>query len=201
FSVQAWKNRQASESPRPGGRPSDTVRVNEQQIVENPLSEELRKLSTRLVETSQQLDEENKVEFVSTANRCLVLIEQLEQWLAQGLEGQVYWIETSGEHTQRLSLCNAPIGVGPALKEQLYEVTPTVILTSATLSVGGAEGFSHFQQRLGLDECATLQLGSPFNYPEQAEMHLFRTMPDPSADPAGFEEAVLEKIEEYVLAS
>src|SRR5262249_38397478 len=140
-------------------------------------------------------------EFVSASGRCLILAEQLDQWLAQGLEGQVYWIETSGEHTQRLSLSSAPIEVGPALKEQLYEVTPTVILTSATLSGGGAEGFAHFQQRLGLDECATLQLGSPFNYPEQAEMHLFRTMPDPSADPAGFEEAVLEKIEEFVLAS
>ena len=44
----------------------------------------------------------------------------------------------------------------------------------------------------------TLQLGSPFNYREQVELHLFRNMPDPSADPAGYEEAVLEKIPEYV---
>ena len=44
-------------------------------------------------------------------------------------------------------------------------------MTSATLSVGGSGGFRHFQQRLGLEECATLQLGSPFDYRAQVELH------------------------------
>src|SRR5205823_3207123 len=92
-----------------------------------------------------------------------------------------------------------PIEVGPALKQQLYDKVPTVVLTSATLSVGGRAGFTHFQHRLGLEDCATLQLGSPFNYREQAELHLFRNMPDPTAVPAAFEDAVLAKIQEYVL--
>jgi ATP-dependent DNA helicase DinG len=72
------------------------------------------------------------------------------------------------------------------------------VLTSATLSVGGKTGFGHCQQRLGLDECETLPLGSPFNYQEQVELHLFRKMPDPSALHAAFEDACLEKIQEYV---
>jgi ATP-dependent DNA helicase DinG len=76
-----------------------------------------------------------------------------------------------------------------------------VILTSATLSVGGKTGFRHFQGRLGLDGCEAVQLGSPFNYREQAELHLFRSMPDPSADPAAYEEAVLARIPEYVQRS
>jgi ATP-dependent DNA helicase DinG len=84
------------------------------------------------------------------------------------------------------------------LRDQLYSQVPTVVLTSATLSTGGRAGFELFQQRLGLDGCETLQLGSPFNYREQAELHLFRKMPDPASDPAGFEEAALEKIREYV---
>jgi ATP-dependent DNA helicase DinG len=75
---------------------------------------------------------------------------------------------------------------------------PTVVLTSATLSTGGSHGFRHFQSRLGLGDCTTLQLGSPFDYREQAELHLFRRMPDPKADPDGFESACLEKIREYV---
>ena len=95
-------------------------------------------------------------------------------------------------------LASAPIEVGPALQEQLYKKVPTVIMTSATLSAGGRGGFRHFQQRLGLDKATTLQLGSPFNYREQAELHLFRHMPDPAALPAKFEEAVLAKIPEYV---
>jgi ATP-dependent DNA helicase DinG len=122
----------------------------------------------------------------------------LTQWLGQELEGQVYWVEVTSGRTQRVQLASAPVEVGPALQQQLYSQVPTVILTSATLSAGGRSGFDHFQQRLGLEECQTLQLGSPFDFWEQAELHLFRRMPDPSADPAAFEEAALAKIQEYV---
>jgi ATP-dependent DNA helicase DinG len=81
----------------------------------------------------------------------------------------------------------------------LYSKVPTVILTSATLSIGGAAGFRHFQGRLGLSEdCGTRQLGSPFDYRELVELHLCRAMPDPSADPAGYEEAVFKKVPEFV---
>src|SRR5262249_39633356 len=98
-------------------------------------------------------------------------------------------------------LASAPIEVGPALRQQLYERVPTVILTSATLSVGGSTGFSHFQRRLGQEDCATLQLGSPFDYRRQVELHLFRNMPDPAASPAVYEDAVLEKIPECLQRS
>ncbi len=84
------------------------------------------------------------------------------------------------------------------MREQLYDKVPTVIMTSATLSAGGKSGFRHFQGRLGLDDCSTLQLGSPFNYREQVELHLFRNMPDPSALPSKYEDAVLAKIPEYI---
>src|SRR5439155_1454172 len=63
---------------------------------------------------------------------------------------------------------------------------------------GGRAGFDHFRQRLGLEDCDTLQLGSPFNFREQAELHLFRRMPDPASLPDAFEEAALEQIKDYV---
>ena len=82
----------------------------------------------------------------------------------------------------------------------LYDKVPTVIMTSATLSVGGTDGFRHFQERLGPATAAeTLQLGSPFDYREQVELHLFRAMPDPSRRPGGAtRRPSLEKIPEYV---
>jgi ATP-dependent DNA helicase DinG len=88
--------------------------------------------------------------------------------------------------------------VGPVLQQRLYTQGPIVVMTSATLSIGGRAGFGHFQQRLGMEDSATLQLGSPFNYCEQAELHLFRQMPDPGAAPERFEEAAFAKIGEYV---
>src|SRR5262249_25109243 len=154
----------------------------------------LVKLSSALADVgNQQTADEQKIEYVAAANRCLTLAGSIKQWLGQELAGQVYWIEVNGERAPRITPASAPIEVGPARREQLFGEVPSVILTSATLSVGGKEGFNYFRQRLGLYAGATLQLGSPFNYPEQAELHLFRRMPDPATFPAAFEEAALAK--------
>jgi ATP-dependent DNA helicase DinG len=199
--VQAW----IAQQPRGGrggvgGSSSDSLRVRQPQIVEDPLSEELEKLAACLDDCAELRDrEEEKIELTAVSGRCRGLARSVQGWLAQELEGQVYWVEVTGGRSPRLQLASAPIEVGPALQEQLYSKVPTVIMTSATLSAGGRSGFDHFRQRLGLTDCGTLQLGSPFNYREQAELHLFRRMPDPAADPPGFEEAALAKIQEYVL--
>jgi ATP-dependent DNA helicase DinG len=194
---------QASQ-PRPSGRPrgvTEMLRIHQPNVVADCVSEELKKLATRLDSIAERFpSDEDRIEFTSAATRCQGLALSLEQWLGQQLPGQVYWIEmTNSARGQRLSLASAPVEVGPALREQLYEKVPSVILTSATLSAGGRTGFQHCQQRLGLEDSTTLQLGSPFNYQEQVELHLFRQMPDPTADPPGFEEAVLSRIQEYVL--
>jgi ATP-dependent DNA helicase DinG len=186
------------ERPLPHGRGSDSIRVRQPNIVPDVLSEELQKLGSSLDAVAETLDEEQQIEFIAVADRARALALGIQQWLAQALEGQVYWIDITSGRGERVDLASAPIDVGPALREQLYDKVPTVILTSATLSAGGKSGFRHFQGRLGLDDCPTHQLGSPFNYREQVELHLFRAMPDPSAVPAKYEDAVLEKIPEYI---
>ncbi len=55
-----------------------------------------------------------------------------------------------------------------------------------------------FRTGWGSIPATTLQLGSPFNYREQAELHLFRSMPDPTRDANAYEEAMLQRIPEYV---
>jgi ATP-dependent DNA helicase DinG len=195
-SILTWMNSQPRpRGPRPAG---DTFRVNAPHPVPDVLSEELKKLSTLVAKFADNLDEEGKIEFVAVAERALGLALTLQQWLAQILAGQVYWIEASQGRQTRLELVSAPIDVGPVLDELLYTKVPSVIMTSATLSAGGRNGFRYFQDRLGLGSSKTLQLGSPFNYRQQVELHLFRSMPDPSQDPTGYEEAVLRRIPEYV---
>ena len=151
------------------------------------------------------MDEEHKVEFTALAERARGLALSLAcTWLAQELPGQVYWVDNS--HSTGRQQIASSLGLQPLplwwpkclCRQQLYEVVPSVILTSATLSIGGRSGFRHFQHRLGLNDCSTLQLGSPFDYRRQVELHLFRQMPDPSADPGRYEAAALEKIPEYV---
>jgi ATP-dependent DNA helicase DinG len=188
--VRAWQDRQG---------PRGTGRVREPGIVPNGLSEELTKLGSQLTRCAEALtSDEEKVELTSAADRCDGFAAAVSQWLAQGLDDQVYWVETRGERQGRVVLASAPVEVGPALREHLYSKVPTVVMTSATLSAGGATGFKHAQRRLGLTDAETVQLGSPFDFREQVELHLFRQMPDPSAVPAKYEDAVLDKLPEYI---
>jgi ATP-dependent DNA helicase DinG len=187
--VAAWQTNQ----------PRSTGRVRSPHVVSDSVSEELTKLASHLSQIAAQAqDEGDKIELTAAAGRCHGLAGGIRQWLAQELVDQVYWVEVGGDRSHRVTLASAPIEVGPALQQHLYDKVPTVIQTSATLSCGGRSGFRHFQERSGFHNCTTLQLGSPFNYREQAELHLFRQMPDPSAQAEVFEGAVQIKIQKYV---
>jgi ATP-dependent DNA helicase DinG len=131
------------------------------------------------------------------------LAGELSSWHSQQLAGAVYWVESSWNRrgTPRLTLAAAPIDVGPALREQLFQRTKTVILTSATLSTGKRPSFDFFQQRIGLTQCDALRLDSPFNYCEQAELVTFRGMPDPGGQRDAFERASIEAIKRLVRES
>jgi ATP-dependent DNA helicase DinG len=176
-------------------------RVRTAGIVPDALSEELDKLASVLSAIANKLSaEDEKIELTSRSTRLAALANTVRQWLAQSLGGQVYWVEVKTTMGRpRVSLASAPIEVGQALKEQLYDKVPAVVLTSATLSAGGKEGFAHVQHRLGLDDADTLQLGSPFDYKKQVQLHLFQnTMPDPAGRSAEFEEQVIAKLPEYL---
>jgi ATP-dependent DNA helicase DinG len=175
-------------------------RVRQPNIVDNSLSEELRKLASNLNRLAKPMSsDEEKIEFTAVAQRCDALGLAIDQWLGQEMEGQVYWIEAQSARQQpRVSLACAPIEVGPALKQRLYSKVPTVVLTSATLSAGGQSGFEHAKRRLGLEDCPAKLLGSPFDYRSQVELYLFRDLPDPSAQSKAYEDAVLARIPEYV---
>jgi ATP-dependent DNA helicase DinG len=93
------------------------------------------------------------------------------------------------------------------MRQQLFDQVPTVIMTSATLSVGrpspspspgtGRGAFQFFQSRVGLTQTDTVQVGSPFDYREQAELVTLRDMPDPTGDREPYERRCVEMIEHY----
>ena len=181
-----------------------TGRVRATNCVPDVLSEEVGKLANIVSKLAGQLTaEEEKIELAARSERLFGIALQVRQWLAQDQDGHVYWADarnTTRGPTGAIS--SAPIEVGPALKKMLYDKTPSVIMTSATLSAGGSAGFAHFQKRLSLGDAKTLAVGSPFDYERQVELHLFKsTMPDPAANPAGFETAVAEKLPHYLETS
>ncbi len=70
-----------------------------------------------------------------------------------------------------------PIDVSELLHELVFEQIPTVVLTSATLTVQA--GFEHIRKRLGLSEARELVVPSHFDYGKQALLYLPPEMPDP----------------------
>jgi ATP-dependent DNA helicase DinG len=75
-----------------------------------------------------------------------------------------------------------PIDVSGLLSATLFEAYPSVVLTSATLTVFTSEqqsSFAHMTKRLGLVSARELVVPSHFDYGRQALLYLPPNMPDP----------------------
>ena len=176
-------------------------RVLQADAVPNELSPELERLARQVKQHGNSLnDETERQDFLAAHDRLIALAGEIELWRKQTMAGAVYWIEVATRRRGHpsISLISAPIDVGPALREQLFEKVPTVIMTSATLSVGRSGSFDFFKSRIGLTAADGMRLGSPFNFAEQAELITLRGMPDPGSERAAFEKKCMEMICRYV---
>jgi ATP-dependent DNA helicase DinG len=81
----------------------------------------------------------------------------------------VAWVER-GDGEARYEVNAAPFQVADFLRETLFARTRSVVLTSATLSVGGS--FSFLESSLGIDAAQTLVAPSPFDYASQARLYV-----------------------------
>jgi ATP-dependent DNA helicase DinG len=172
--------------------------------IENKLSPALMELARGVKLAGDAIKQESeRQDLISAHDRLVGLAGELNAWHGQQLPGAVYWIESSWNRrgTPRMTLAASPVDVGPALREQLFQQTKSVILTSATLSIGKQPSFSFFRDRIGLTQCDELRLDSPFDYQEQAELVTMRGMPDPSAERDGYERACIEAIKHLVRES
>ena len=179
-------------------------RVQGPEIVENGLSPSLAELADTLRNNGRKLDDESQAQdFYSASDRLRSLAGELEHWRRQEMEEAVYWVERryTRRSRPRMSLSAAPLEVGAALREQLFNETRSVILTSATLAVGKPPSFEFYQSRIGLAQAKTLRLGSPFDYREQAKLIVVRDMPDPQSQRQEFERQCVAMIQRYVAAT
>jgi ATP-dependent DNA helicase DinG len=183
-----------------GERRGGNGRVREPEIVSNPLSPALKKLADGVKDAAARFENDSqKLDFTSAADRLLALSGEIEAWRKQQIPDGVYWIETSQSRrgNPRMELAAAPIDVGPALRELLYDEVGSVIMTSATLAVGKGS-FDFFKQRIGLTQCQTRRVGSPFNFQEQAKLVLPTGVPDPTEKPAEFQKQCAALVRKYV---
>ena len=113
----------------------------------------------------------------SLRRRTGMVREQLKFLMESEDRNTVFWLERRGGRQMSTHLQATPIDVSGLLRELLFENYPSVVLTSATLTVQG--GFSHIRKRLGLDESRELVVPSHFQYGRQALLYLPPGMPDP----------------------
>ena len=167
-------------------------------FVPNTLTGPLSALSDALIEASDQpgLNQDDRMELSRYSVRAGVLARTASILLDERPKDQVIWTEGKGK---RLKIVASPLEVGKILEKHLYPGLRSCVFTSATLSAGSKGGFSYIERNLGLPEARELQLGSPFPFRENVEIHIHLDMPDP-AEGEKWEKAVLEKIRREVLA-
>lgn len=130
--------------------------------------------------------------------------EQLREQLAvaiDGAPGRVTWLEASAKS---FVLSSSPVDVSGLFRDMVFDVVPSVVLTSATLSTGqsdrGESPFAYLESRLGLTESRheliECVIDSPFDYPKNSLFYTPRDLPEP-ADPR-FIPAAAQRIVELV---
>jgi ATP-dependent DNA helicase DinG len=112
-------------------------------------------------------------ELTRIARRSFELRQGLSFLFESDEKNFVYWFE---RRNKGVFLTATPIDVSQILRGRLFEQFDTVILTSATLTVGGR--FDYIRQRLGIDHAKDRALPPEFDFPNQALLYLPRHMPD-----------------------
>lgn len=115
--------------------------------------------------------------------------------LAAG-EHDVVWIDPGEGRSPSMKL--APLTVAGLLREALFSRAP-VVITSATLTVGG--GFDALISGLGLEDgdVTTMDVGSPFDHAKQGILYVARHLPAPGRDGVAME--ALDELAELIEAA
>jgi ATP-dependent DNA helicase DinG len=111
-------------------------------------------------------------------------------------KGDVVWLDPGENRAAVLKM--APLSVAGLLREALFSKTP-VVMTSATLTVGG--GFDALVTSLGLadQDVTTMDVGSPFDHAAQGILYVAADLPAPGRDGVAME--ALDELAELIEAA
>ncbi len=130
------------------------------------------------------------------------LVDEILDVAARLLDGGDLDVAWAAEDNRRGTVLRvAPVSVAGMLRERLYPQR-TVVLTSATLELGGT--FDAIARTVGLSgpdapAWQGLDVGSPFDYPKQAILYVARHLAPPGRDGAG--DVVMDELAELVRAA
>jgi ATP-dependent DNA helicase DinG len=164
----------------------------------NDYTAALRTLVRRSEDLPEKLREKLSDQLLDTIG-----IEGRLQTMADGLlffiteaEGYCRWIESkTGSRGVQARLSAAPLDISAQVKETILDRLKTIIVTSATLTVGGEFGYLKKRTGFGLlakERLIELRLASPFDYARQVFVAIPDDMPEPTI--TGYREALENNI-------
>lgn len=172
------------------------------------LQKAILELADHVVQELKQLSEEDLE--LPQVHDVKIILRRLEDAAAVCQDFQqyeqepdrVFWIDknrvpTTGERFIRLTI--TPLDIRTMMRETVFEPYPTVIMTSATLSIKGS--FQYFDNQVGLQGLEPLQavFPSPFDYRQQVMLGIPADAPPPQS-PA-YNPFLVNLIREAVLIS
>jgi ATP-dependent DNA helicase DinG len=125
--------------------------------------------------------------------RAVKLQAALVQCTEQPPPDHIHWFET---YRQSFRVNLTPLDVADTFSSRRHQLPSCWVFTSATLSVNGS--FEHFARRLGLEDAATLQLDSPFDYRSNALFYVPQGLPEPAHE--AYTDRVLDEAERIIRA-
>ena len=178
-------------------RNEETIRLTSPNQIANPLSPALEAVAHALESALARADDDNRsMELKAHITKAFTIAGAIRAITALEGDGYVSYANVPRTNKGQISLSRSPLAIGALLKERLFDETPTVILTSATLAADDSERFLFLRRRLGLEGGLSLRLDSPFDYAKQATLLLNQTALDPNSE--RYEAAVAAWLSDYL---
>ncbi|HUR44227.1 MAG TPA: helicase C-terminal domain-containing protein [Candidatus Saccharimonadales bacterium] len=218
LALQQARSEPGSRMKSSGSQPArnwSELRIRRPELVADNVTlpiQRVREAVSELIKASE--DKDIGQELVECNRRLAELREEVALFLSQTAEGYVYWVERTGKGQKSVALNAAPVDVADFLRTRLFGSNTSVIMTSATLStdqaragtknppgglVTNTRGMNYFAKRVGAERATLLQVGSPFDYPQQMRLFVVNKMPDPRDD--GYKKALRHWIEHFIKQS
>ena len=148
------------------------------QILEPAVSDAVNALADVLADLEQALEPHANASrgMEACARRAREQSLVLADFQSLSDDNLVYWFET---FRRAFVLHGTPLSVAEAFGAHRARHKCSWVFTSATLSVGG--DFSHFLDRMGLQQARTELLHSPFDFRRQAVLYVPENLPVPGS--------------------
>jgi ATP-dependent DNA helicase DinG len=157
------------------GGQKGALRVRRPRIVQNLLKEPLGDLVAALHAIEPTLEDTPRAELAAAAQALEENGLIAEEFLEQPDSSCTYWVEFSAGRT--ITMNAAPHDIAGVVGPMLFRPGSSVIMTSATLGVGGS--VDYFRSRLGAVDVPDVVLDSPFDHARQMRVCIARDIPEP----------------------